>query len=443
MEIAASPKTPFHKDDRHDDGHPMRLPEKPMPSKSNGSHNRRPAILYLCSSWPCGRAFGGQLRALHIGRALKQIGSVTVQVVGSEADDADAKRRTEEEFGSEPAICPQTRPNRTVFEKLRWAFDPRYLNVHGYAASLPDRERLVSCFGKYDLVWVLNSRTPNLLNQWSWPNAHLDMDDVPSTYLRGVSLNGTSIRARWKASVQRFLMKRRELLFKERFTTLSVCSEDDRRYLGGDDNIHVIPNGFERPVSIPVPNPATNPPRLGFIGLYSYAPNQDGVRWFLDHCWPAIRREVPGIRFRLVGKDTDRALRPGDLDVDVLGYVDDPATEIATWSGMIIPIRFGAGTRIKIADAFSRKCPVVATPLGAFGYEVEHGRHLLLAETPGAFVQACVALARDRISASAMAERAWQDFLEKWTWAAIAPRVWCAAEDTMRRSATVDKPAPV
>jgi glycosyltransferase involved in cell wall biosynthesis len=160
------------------------------------------------------------------------------------------------------------------------------------------------------------------------------------------------------------------------------------------------------------------------------------VRWFLLNCWPAIRREVPGIRLRLAGKDTDGALRPNEPDVDVLGWLADAASEIATWSAMIIPIRLGGGTRVKIADAFSRKCPVVSTRLGAFGYNVESGRELLLVDDnePQGFASACISLIRDPVSANAMAERAFHAFLEKWTWDAIAPKVWAAAEDCLRRS---------
>jgi glycosyltransferase involved in cell wall biosynthesis len=101
---------------------------------------------------------------------------------------------------------------------------------------------------------------------------------------------------------------------------------------------------------------------------------------------------------------------------------------------MIIPIHTGAGTRMKLADGFSRKCPVVSTSLGALGYEVEHGRELLIADTPPAFANACISLIRDRHSAEQMAERAYRTFLDEWTWEAIAPRVWAAVDECLRLS---------
>ena len=237
-----------------------------------------------------------------------------------------------------------------------------------------------------------------------------------------------------KAGVQMHLLKRREHFWKERFTVLSVCSEADRQYLGGGEHVHVIPNGFERPAQEPVRQP-TDPPRIGFIGLYSYLPNLEGMKWFVRSCWPLIKQQVPDARLRLVGKDTDGPLKPNAPDVDALGYVADAASEMATWSAMIVPVRQGAGTRVKIADAFSRKCPVVSTKLGAYGYDVQSGRELLLADKPDDFAQACVSLIRDRVAASAMADRAYAAFLQNWTWDAIAPRVWAAAEDALALAA--------
>ena len=110
--------------------------------------------------------------------------------------------------------------------------------------------------------------------------------------------------------------------------------------------------------------------------------------------------------------------------VEVLGWVEDAAAEIATWSLMVIPIRSGAGTRIKIADTFSRQCPAVSTRLGAYGYEVQDGQQLRLADTPEDFIRACLEVLQDPDGARSMAERAWQEFLEKWTWEAIEPKVW-------------------
>lgn len=382
-------------------------------------------------------AFGGQLRALHIGRALKQVGDVTLLVVNSTEASKSTISESGEEFSlSSPAIATPTAAGG-LGSKLRRAFDSRYMDLHGCAISQADQERINAEIDRHDLVWVFNSRTPNLVQRWQWPRTHLDIDDLPSAYQRTVASSERNLLLRWKARLQQSLLYRRERDYARRFTTLSVCSNEDRVYLNDLEQLHVIPNGFERPAIPPTPRPI-EPPRIGFIGLYSYAPNLEGVRWFLQTCWPELRATVPGMRFRIIGKDSDGLLKPTEDGVDALGWLKDPASEIASWSLMVIPIRSGGGTRIKIADAFSRKCAVVSTRVGAFGYPVVDGRQLRLADTPAEFVRACLGILRDPPEAAAMAERAWQDFTAQWTWDAIAPKVWAAAEDCLRRSHTTD-----
>ena len=60
--------------------------------------NRRPRILYLSPCWPHAPTHGGQLRALHIGRALRQVADVRLVIVAADAPDEATRRLTREEF---------------------------------------------------------------------------------------------------------------------------------------------------------------------------------------------------------------------------------------------------------------------------------------------------------------------------------------------------------
>lgn len=393
-------------------------------------------ILFLCSTSPRGPAFGGQLRAAQVADTLAKLGEVRVVVVASDADDSGTAPASRDGLIFERAVRLQSTPRRTLWERLRLAFDPSYLNLHGCVASPADRRRVRELAAESDLVWLWNSRTPNVLGQWAFDRAHLDIDDLPSKHSLEASRHAGRFGHRLRARLEASLLARRERRYRERFATLSVCSRADADYLGGGDGIHVIPNGFPRPSAEPTRGPIRNPPRLGFLGLYDYRPNRQGVEWFLKEAWPSVQAAAPGTVLRLIGKGTDGPHGPTGPGLEPLGWVRDPAAEIATWSAMIIPIWMGAGTRVKLADAFSRKCPVVATPLGAYGYEVADRRHLRLAATGPTFAQACVDLLRDPAEAAALADRAYEDYLARWTWDAIAPRIVAAVEDCLRRSGT-------
>lgn len=399
-----------------------------------------PKILYVCSCWPYDRSYGGQLRALHVGRALKAVGEVSLALVGADkVGDASMEKTAKEwpifgEWSLRPSAI------RGAEALIRTFVDSDYVNIHGHVMDPKSEAEFVSlAYGKFDLIWFYNVRTANYFRRACWSRSVLDIGDFPSHYRASSSGKlsngaGTYLRAKvWSSALR---MHERRL--SNRFDVLAVCSHPDKEQLGGDPAIHVIPNGFERPDTTPSRSPS-DPPRIGFIGLLDYEPNRDGVRWFLEHCWPALHAEMPGLIFRLAGKGAEDVLDTPTAGVEVLGWVDDAAAEIATWSLMVIPIRSGAGTRIKISDTFSRQCPAVSTSLGAYGYDLTDGRQLRLADTPESFTAACLDLLRNPDEARAMALRAWEEFLERWTWDAIAPSVWSAVEAGLRKPA--NKPA--
>jgi glycosyltransferase involved in cell wall biosynthesis len=394
--------------------------------------NKRPLrILYVTSCWPHDRAYGGQLRALHIGRALKQLGQVTLVVVGAHEVDSQVRSKTAAEFELGRDIKTHTTPTRGLAARLGSFFDRDFTNIHGVVADPADEAWFVEAQKQFDLVWFCKLRTANYFKNARWQRSVVDVDDLPSTMEKSRCENSASAGVRMKARLRMIELRRQEKHLEGRFDVLAVCSEADRKNLGPGVSAHVIPNGFTRPAGVPVRRPA-QPPRIGFMGLYSYEPNLEGVRWFINQCWQRIKKEVPDVRLRLVGEATDGPLKPDDSSIDGLGWLESPDTEVASWSSMIVPIWMGAGTRVKIADALSRKCPVVSTRLGAFGYDVQSGRELILADDPGEFAAACVSLIKDPKGATDLAERGFSRFLEKWTWEAIAPRISETVEHCLR-----------
>jgi glycosyltransferase involved in cell wall biosynthesis len=393
----------------------------------------RPRILYLSCTWPHEKSSGYRLRTLQVARALKHVGEVHL-VVAAETNGADAIKRAASEFQVHDYIRIRGLPpeEKGLGQRLKSLTDPSSVNFHGFVGEEQARARICKTMGNFDLVWIGGMIAASLFGPGRWPRAMLDIDDIPSAKELTKWRNDARWTTRLKAVTRTLAFRWREGSVFRQFTALGVCSEADRRYLGGGHVIHVIPNGFERPDVEPRHAP-TKPPRLGFIGLFNYRPNLDAIRWFMRTCWPRIKRDVPEARLRLVGEYTDGPLKPAHPDVDGLGWVADPSEEIATWSAMIVPIREGGGTRVKVAEALSRKCPLVSTRLGAFGYDLVDGKEILFGDNPSAFARACVQAIREPAEATARAEQAWERFLENWTCDAIAPRVWAAAEYCLRR----------
>lgn len=88
----------------------------------------------------------------------------------------------------------------------------------------------------------------------------------------------------------------------------------------------------------------------------------------------------------------DLAALPG---VTLVGPVPETAPEFARAGMLVVPLRAGSGSRIKILEAFQHGTPVVSTAKGAEGLDVEDGEQLLLANSAAALAAACLALAVD------------------------------------------------
>lgn len=395
--------------------------------------SRRPRILYLSPCWPHSRTHGGQLRALNIGRALREAGDVRLVTVASDPADEETLRLTQGEFDVRGDVPADPLPGPAWNHRFARALDPRATHPNGLVAK-DDAARLIEpLLAEADLVWFGRLRSAGVFKRWSWPRSVVDIDDLPSAQAEAEALSAPGPTRMLGALLRRWVERRRERLLPERFTVLAVTSERDRDELPPGSAVHVIPNGFERPCLEPHRRPAV-PPRFGFIGLLEHQPNREGLEWFCSRCWPELQARLPGVRLRVVGTGSDGPRCPAGPAIDGLGWLANPTAEIATWSALIVPIRTGGGTRIKILDGFSRMCPVVSTSFGARGYDLTHGHELLLADTPGDFTRICTQIALDPVGATAMADRAWRRFLAEWTWDAVAPRVWAAVDDCLRRS---------
>jgi len=393
-----------------------------------------PRILYVLQRLPHEASFGMEIRCLQIARALREIG--TVEVMTYDNENRNGIKEADYEFPVTYSLDVKPRPNEGLIGKVRWTLDPRADYPHGCGVDHDAMRRVLRSLKDFDLVWFVRLRSPDMFPNAAWRRSVLDIDDVPSSYERTLLQVERDPRKRLLDLRRLFCWRRREKLLGERFTVLAVCSEDDKQYLnkiGVKSAVHVIPNGFDKPQAEPLRIPAM-PPRIGFIGVFDYFPNRDGVYWFVNKCWPQIKRHVPDARLRLVGQDRDGCLKHLAPDVDRLGWLTNTSDEIKTWSAMVVPIRVGTGTRIKIAHGFSQKCPIVSTSLGAYGYELTDGREIYLADSAEAFSNACIRTIREPDKAAQMAAMGWRQFLQRWTWDSIRPQVWATAEDCLRLS---------
>ena len=125
-----------------------------------------------------------------------------------------------------------------------------------------------------------------------------------------------------------------------------------------------------------------HPFRITFLGGTHWPPNAEGVRWFADYVWPAVAAAVPEAVFTVIGKGGLGRLGPAGYrsSVDVTGYLPDVESHLSETAAFVVPLKTGAGMRVKILDAWCWALPIVSTTIGAEGIRTEAGENILLAD---------------------------------------------------------------
>lgn len=106
---------------------------------------------------------------------------------------------------------------------------------------------------------------------------------------------------------------------------------------------------------------SASPPRLVFMGLRDWPPNQEAFLYAL-RLWPRIAAGIPGAELCVIGKKKPGAADPVYPDgVRDLGFVEDLPQFLGTCRAMVAPIKTGGGVRVKILDSLRMGLPVVGT----------------------------------------------------------------------------------
>ena len=231
----------------------------------------------------------------------------------------------------------------------------------------------------------------------------LDMDDYESeTHRRLAAMyagNGDDTTAAMeRAEAQKYSNLERGYI--GRFERVFVASEIDRRKVAKTHpgaNVHVIPNG----VTIP-DDPGEKDPSdvftFLFVGTMGYYPNEDAVLYFSSDILPQVRQQA-GRKFRVVIAGRSPSQRVIELaripEIQVTGAVSDLRPYYCDADCVIVPVRVGGGTRIKVLEAFSFRRPVVSTDAGVEGIAVRDGEQLFIANEPENFAARCLDIMKD------------------------------------------------
>jgi len=277
---------------------------------------------------------------------------------------------------------------------------------------------------RFDAVWVERTFTAELVRQAGFDRIIVDVDDIASIAMKRHLTHYADTHPRIERLMlmaERLKVSSYERRLPRRYAHLIVCKDADRKFFGNHAScVHVVPNGA-------TPYPASDGrgedrATILFVGNLAHFPNVDAVGFFWSAIMPEIERLHAGARFVVAGRSVPpalQALHDGQSCI-VTGPVPDLAPIYATASLVVVPMRLGSGTRIKVLEALARGKAMVSTSIGIEGLDLRPGVDVVVADEPAAFAQACTRLLGDREARRQLGRTARVRMLDRYGWDTVA-----------------------
>lgn len=267
----------------------------------------------------------------------------------------------------------------------------------------------------FDLIDIQHSYMMTFVNEIGWVpkvlNEHNIEAEIPRSFYelyagfattthgsraQDLEVNPTTFFEEWQG------LENEQLQAWLHADVITVVSSRDRAIVNQrfpEKPVFLVPNG----VDVAYFNPTYSVsgvhelPRLAFVGSLQYRPNRDALEWFFAEIWPAILRQEPDCALQVMGRV--RASSAVDLhrhrNVALATNLEDIRPLLGQCRAMVVPLRIGGGTSLKVLVAMAAGVPVVSTSVGCRGLGLTRGRHVLIADREEEFARCTVRLLRD------------------------------------------------
>lgn len=133
---------------------------------------------------------------------------------------------------------------------------------------------------------------------------------------------------------------------------------------------------------------------ITFIGSI-HEPNIDAVKFLYEKIMPIVWKTNPELEVSIIGNVAEKLDLKLFPKFKFLGFVESIEEHFMNSRIMVAPLRFGAGVKGKIGQAFEYFLPVITTDIGAEGMSLTNHKNVLIANDENSFAQAILQLNND------------------------------------------------
>ena len=392
-------------------------------------------ILLLTPQLPYPPHQGTSLRNFHMLKALAQVADVTLLSMAEGGDVVDLSPL--EQYCR--VLPPIPSPTRTLGTRMGQLITSSLPDMGLRLGSELFASALEGALGseQFSAIQVEGIELASYIRQVKSSNPLikivLDCHNAETELQRRARAVDWSSPDRWPAAIYSSIQTSKLTSFESwalgQSDAILAVSGTDRTHLlrllpTGSPAITVVPNsidvaGYDLGSSPPSASTSFD---LVFTGKMDYRPNVDGVLWFAEKVWPALRNARPGITWAIVGQKPHARLDAlhGKEGITITGFVPQIQPYLAGTSIYIVPLRIGSGTRLKILEAMAGGLPIISSTIGAEGLHIQSQEEMILADSPDEWVENILDLLGDperRAEMGAAAHR----FAMRYDWRTIIP----------------------
>jgi glycosyltransferase involved in cell wall biosynthesis len=392
----------------------------------------RLSIFYVSHMPPSPPRFGAQARVHGLITQLARHHDVTAAILVDNDFDAEECLRAMQAYCREVVLVPNPIGQEGLTKRLlQFRSLASMRSFERLRVTVPALQRALDRILRGRRFDIVNLEFPYLghfdLRQAppgeKLPALVVDSHEIAYDLARQFAEAGGSLGRRLYAGANWRKLRREELGTYGDADGVYLCSTaDERRLLNQLPRARtaVIPNAADVEYYQPRPPPPDDR-TVVYFGLLSTVPNVDAVMHFVKDIWPRILKANPEARCKIIGgRPPPSLVALAGPRVELTGFVSDLRPHLAAAAAVVVPLRLGGGTRLKIVEAMAMGKAIVSTTLGAEGIDAVAGRDLLIEDQPAAFANAVNRLLGEPGLAARLGQSARRLAVERYSWSGAA-----------------------
>ncbi|KML28313.1 glycosyltransferase family 4 protein [Priestia aryabhattai] len=138
-----------------------------------------------------------------------------------------------------------------------------------------------------------------------------------------------------------------------------------------------------------------------FLGALNIPHNSFSLEYFIENHLSTIVESVEDFHLKVIGRNPTEKLKKlfekYSDNITYKGYVEDLDVELNSSLGMLIPLIFGTGVKLKTIDAMKKGVPIITTSYGIEGINVSHDIHCKLEDDLDKYAQRILELKQESV----------------------------------------------